>query len=511
MKGTHTTSYWVIAILLVCAAVLWPLVRPGFYLSDDGEWMVIRLSAFFQSLRDGQVPTRFLGRLNHSYGYPVSNFLYPGFLYLGSVIHGLGFSFVNSVKIILAGSVIATSLALFFWLRLQFTILPSLFGAAGFVFAPYLLYDLYVRGSVGEVLAFVPAAIGLFSIDSNKRLLFPLVVALLIVSHNSLAAIFLLVLLGYLVVRKKEHWWREVLLGLGLVSFFWFPALVERQFVVFDSVSVSRPQEYFVSGNRWILLGPGALFALLLVLLIQRKRDKKDRFFLLVCILSVFFSTSLSLPVWSLPVFAKLVQFPYRFSAALTLCGSYCIARALEGISRQHRALVLITWMTLWFIPAVSILRAVTFVHRPEGYYTTNEATTTVADEYMPRWVQEKPTRRPPTKVEWREADGKFTIQESTSRRIVADVRAQQDSTMQINTIYYPGWGVTVDGARVPIDYQNLLGVMRIMVPQGEHRVVAEFRETPTRFFTDFLSAISILSYSWIFVKAAKGRMLSTV
>ncbi len=89
-------------IVLVCI----PLFRPGFFVSDDGGWMVIRLSAFYQSLREGQFPVRFLGRLNHGYGYPVANFLYPGYMYIGSVIHFLGFSFVNTVKIILAGSVV---------------------------------------------------------------------------------------------------------------------------------------------------------------------------------------------------------------------------------------------------------------------------------------------------------------------------------------------------------------------------------------------------------------------
>lgn len=75
-----------------------PLMRSGFFITDDGEWMIIRLSAFYQSLADGQFPVRFLGRLNNSYGYPVSNFLYPGFLYLGSLLHILGASFSGCGK-----------------------------------------------------------------------------------------------------------------------------------------------------------------------------------------------------------------------------------------------------------------------------------------------------------------------------------------------------------------------------------------------------------------------------
>ena len=90
-------------ILLALGLILFPLVRPGFFVSDDGDWMIIRLSAFFASFREGQFPVRFLGRLNDSYGYPVANFLYPGFLYIGSFLHAMGLSFIDSVKAIFAG------------------------------------------------------------------------------------------------------------------------------------------------------------------------------------------------------------------------------------------------------------------------------------------------------------------------------------------------------------------------------------------------------------------------
>src|SRR5689334_19214197 len=101
MKDKIRSWLLIVGLLLVSLFVLWPLLKPGFFKTDDGNWMIIRLSAFFQTWREGQFPVRFLGRLNHSYGYPVSNFLYPGFLYIGSLIHALGLSFVTTVKVIL--------------------------------------------------------------------------------------------------------------------------------------------------------------------------------------------------------------------------------------------------------------------------------------------------------------------------------------------------------------------------------------------------------------------------
>src|SRR3989338_6633625 len=96
----------IVILLLLMIPSIWFLLLPGFFESDDGEWMVISFSAFYQAFVDGQFPVRFLGRLNYGFGYPVANFLYPGFMYLAIPIKAVGFSFVDSIKIILIASMI---------------------------------------------------------------------------------------------------------------------------------------------------------------------------------------------------------------------------------------------------------------------------------------------------------------------------------------------------------------------------------------------------------------------
>src|SRR5258708_6059592 len=94
----------VLSLILFLIPGIWGLFHFGFPATDDGGWMIIRFSAFYQALRLGQIPVRFLISLNHGYGYPVADFLYPLFMYLGVPIHILGFGFINTIKIILAGS-----------------------------------------------------------------------------------------------------------------------------------------------------------------------------------------------------------------------------------------------------------------------------------------------------------------------------------------------------------------------------------------------------------------------
>ena len=90
-----------VLVVLLVFPVIFQLLIPGFYASDDGEWMVIRFTSFYQELADFQIPVRFLSRLNNEYGYPVATFLYPGFMYIASLFKVAGFGFIVSIKAVL--------------------------------------------------------------------------------------------------------------------------------------------------------------------------------------------------------------------------------------------------------------------------------------------------------------------------------------------------------------------------------------------------------------------------
>lgn len=500
MKKSKLT-WWFFILLLACLLVLWPLMRPGMFVSDDGEWMVIRLSAFFQSLREGQFPVRFLGRLNHEYGYPVANFLYPGFLYLGSFIHGLGVPFVETIKLIFALSVVGSAVMAFLWLRVSFGAFASFIGSLGFLFSPYLLFDLYERGSVGEVLAFFPAFVALYSITAKKEWLFALSVAGLILSHNTLAILFLGVMLLYVLWKGGYEFFLPLALGMGMSAFFWLPAIFERRFVIFDATVVSKPLEYFVTNKDAMRLGFVAIISAVLVLLRKdKKRLPEKNFFLSILAASILFATALSTPLWSWEILGKLVQFPYRFLAVSLPFGTWFVAFCVEEVKKQRWQLLFLFGM-FWAMTLWSTIRRIEYVQQPEGYYTTNEATTTVADEYMPRWVTQKPQRRAVSKLEFVTGRGTIEFDQMSTQRIEAKITALEESVVAINTVYYPGWGVTVDGTPTGIDYENEQGILRFNLPAGPHTVQAEFRETPARVASDLVTLVSLIVWTLLFLR----------
>lgn len=496
MRTNFKKLLWWLVLAAVLLFILYPLIKPGLIITDDADWMVIRLSAFYQSFRDGQFPVRFLGRLNFNYGYPVSNFLYPGFLYLGSLIHIIGYSFTDSVKILLAGSVIGSTIFLYLWLRTFFKPVSSRIGILVFLLSPYLLFDLYKRGSAGELLALLAMTISLWALERKIHWLIPLSIAFLIVSHNTLALLYGLVFLGYIIIRRSWTYLIPAVIGIILTAFFWMPALMERSYVAFNSIIVSDPKDYFPISQTLVMYQAGLVIATVWTYWRSRFSYHKEQwFFSFILIVSGMLALIFSAPLWTHPLLLHFVQFPFRFLAIWFIAAPWIASYFLESVRQKKKwiyALILIGPAVIYAVMAIGGSKSVI---RDEGYYTTNEATTTVANEYMPRWVVDVPQERAKQKVDFFDGNGVITILKQTTRLIALTVVAAQDSTLAINTVYYPGWGATLDGKPVIIDYQNRKGVMHIVIPKGEHALRVDFRETALRFLADTVSMTGLVTY----------------
>lgn len=488
-----------ILILLSLPSII-SLFRPGFFQSDDGEWMIIRFSAFHKAFRDGQFPVRFLGRLNYEYGYPVANFLYPGFMYLAEIPKILGFGFVNSIKIILGLSMVASAVFSFLWLRKFFGRWEALVGSFFYLYAPYHLFDLYKRGSVGEVLALAIVPFILWMIEKKSLVFTSLGIAFLILAHNTLALLFLPIILGYMILdyyltrQLKIYWYIGILvLGLGMASFFWIPAISDLSYTRFSQTSVSQWNNYFVNQE---LIGLPTIFIFLLIFvlfIIQKIKLSKHRLTLLLFVfglISLFFSTSLSAPLWSiLPV--SFIQFPFRFLSVTILSVAFLAACALSVLSKKLKIVAGLIILLLVIISSRPFITPSQFFDKGEGFYATNEGTTTVQNEYMPKWVKVKPIERFKERVEIIEGNAKIANLTFNSKKTIFDVSSLSDSKIRVNTVYFPGWKAFIDGEESVIHYNNDLGVMDLSVPKGEHKIRFTFTETPLRLFVDIISIVS--------------------
>jgi len=415
----------------------------------------------------------------------------------------LGFSFVTSIKLVLGVGIVSASVFTYMWLRSMFNRSSAFVGALVYVYHPYILFDLYRRGSIGEIVALGVVPFVLWSIEHRSRFWTAIGLAALITSHNILAVLFFPALIVYMYIRSKfsrRELMLNVLFGLGLSAFFWVPAIYDLQYTVFTSTTVSVWMNHFADIKLFGYLNVAIL--LLSLGIIFRYRTKLSILSWGLVALGLFLSTSLSSLVWTvLPV--TFVQFPFRMLAVtipgLALLAAYINDR-LPGRLRRGVGAILIV---LLLIVAIPVLTAVEIVDKGEGFYATNESSSTIKNEYMPVWVGQEFMAHAEYKVQLIDGGGKIIPMQEKGHLIEFMANLDVPSIVEINSIYFPGW-MAIEGSE-EIDIQvSEKGTMNIELPAGQHRVKVVFKETTPRMIADLISVISLFALAALQFKSWK-------
>lgn len=489
---------FILVVIVLSIPSVFGLLRPGFFETDDGGWMLIRFAAFYNSFIDFQLPVRMLEGLNYGYGYPVSNFLYPGFLYFASPLHFIGFGLVNSIKAILAISFIGSGIATFLWLKRILNTQGAILGALIYVYAPYHLFDLYVRGSVGEVVALLFPPLILYCIERRNMVLTALVVFLLILSHNTLAIFFTPIIIVYILLRGNNI--KELLFaffyGVVMSSFFTIPALYELSYTKFSLIKIANPLEYFASLP---LIGAyllGAIGVVLLAAIFIRKSVKALPygslfvFFTVVTVAVLFFSLPISTFIWNV-IPSSFIQFPFRLLSILLMGAAFLGGYAIFLFKGKTSSVIFLVLLCVLGYSSLSYLLPKNITNLPDEYYATNPATTTVQNEYMPRWVRKNPDKVPANKVEIIKGNGTVENILYNSKKIVFNFKNAEGSVIRVNTLYYPGWVVYINTLRVIPTYDNEYGAIELPITRKNGTVTVAFTETPVRLISNIITALS--------------------
>lgn len=531
-------------IFLFAAVISIPVVLPffhkGYFPTHDGEWAVVRMGDMFRSLRDHQFPARYSGNLNFGYGYPLFNFTYPAPYYAGTAFHFLKFGFVDSVKILFVLSVVLSALSMYFASkRIWGSTVAGVISAVFYVYLPYRIVDLYARGSIGESLSFIFFPLIVYFVlkilDDPKPKIYIVFAsvsyAMLIATHNIMAVLFTPVLLVFVLAKiflskplKKSRGYFNVLLFMflsyGLSAFFWLPALLEKHSILLSHIPIADRNIYFVTIHQLLIpkwgyglpdhpdgfsyqigLAHAAVLVILAGLLAfvrlkKRKLFKEFNFklatvlsLIAVCLISLMFSFTAS--IWKITPLLKEINYPWTLLALIGFVISLLAGFLwLQNKFVKHTVVVLAVAAVILVLP---FAKPEQYFDKGDGYYLTNEATTTSSQELMPLWVNKNPIERSRKKVEVINGKGEVraVLFDSKSIRFTSDLTSK--SVIRINTIYYPGWTIKVDGVPTSISYNNTKGVMDVSVPHGKHQVVAIFGETPMRMVSNGISFASLI------------------
>lgn len=545
--------YKPIAVFIFAFLISLPIILPyfhnGYFPTHDGEWAVVRLGDMFRSLRDYQFPVRYSGHLNFGYGYPLFNFTYPAPYYIGVGLHFFKIGFVDSIKLLFALSVVLSAITMYLlsgevWKSKAAGLTSAIF----YVYLPYRIVDLYARGSIGESLAFALFPLILFSalkildgVHTNRYIVLgALSYALLILTHNIMAVLFTPLLFIYIAVKMftskiKSYFsvFAFVILSYSLSAFFWLPALLEKQNIALSQIPIADRNIYFVKLDQLIIprwgyglpdspggfsyqIGPAHIAVLFIVAILliyftfAKRKLQKDFHFLFASVLTLttFLLILLMFPftkiIWQATPLLQEINYPWTLLAPIGFMISL-----LSGFLWSKKKFIKFSAVSLCLLAIILTLPNANpeyFFDKEDGYYLTNEATTTSSDELMPLWVKRKPIERNDKKAEIVNGEGSIENIFSSSKELSFATDIKKDSIIQVNKIYYPGWIALVDGEQVPISYNNPRGLINFAVPGGVHQIQLSFAETPSRFASDIVSFVSFIIIAILLFKNTISR-----
>lgn len=533
---------------LALPVLVLPALRPfqtlGLPRSADGALHLLRLALLDYHLSLGTLYPRWLPELVVGLGYPLFSFYSPSTYYLGEALHLLGLSLPAALMAAFAVLVIVAGFGMY---RLACDVLgqehrwAALLAAVAYMYAPYLLTNVYIRGAIAEVgaQALLPWILWswrrLITADKPASYLLPAALSLggLALTHTISLVLLPPLLVGYILVlwwasghQSRQLGWIAAGLGaaMGASAVFWLPLLVERSFLseaAFRNAAIYLPENLWTWTNFLDLNGtfeytfdiPFQLGLLQLGLaaaglIVARRWDTEWLFFLAVSLVAGLGMAAVTQPIWLSNPILLIAQFPWRlltvlsvplalFTGALVLrlrrkeyqaIASLAIAFLIIAVNQPR-----VDWMQVLARGDEQVrLAAVAQFERETGALGTSSAA-----EFMPKWS---------LTAEYAATDELATqltdvqISKASSLGLQAQVSSPQGGPLRFYTFYFPGWRVSLDGVDLDTYPSTNLGLLTVDLPPGAHQLEVAWSGTAVQKLAMILSlgTLALLAvYVW--------------
>ena len=360
-----------------------PFMLPGYFWgANDARHHVYFLFEYDRLVQDGIWWPRWSPDFAFGYGYPFFNIYGLFSHFLAEVLHHfLGLGYTAAVEAVFALSIVGSAAGMYVYMRAWAGRQAAVVAALVYVYVPYHLLNLYVRGNLAESMALVWLPLCLWTVrQAIVRRSFgwmtgtAVCYAGLMLTSNLVIVLFTPLLGLYLlavawthatedvqpaakpsVVERLWRWARSaapavagLFLALGLSAIFWLPMVTERQYVRVDQWFDGR---YDFHGNfvtffqlfspTWgfgiseagpddplgFQLGAVALILATVGVLLAWRPARRLRLeiacFVLAAAVSAFVTLQAAAPIWDLPVVGTILgfaQFPWRWFSITSLC-----------------------------------------------------------------------------------------------------------------------------------------------------------------------------------------------
>lgn len=375
----------IICLLITSIAISWNLFKPGFFSIHD-DLHVMRLYEMKRCLNEGQIPCRWASDLGAGYGQPMFNYYSATPYYLGAIFNTFGFSYLDSVKLLMFISVGLGGIAMFLLLSEYLPILPAFVGAVAYVLVPFRALEIFVRGALAENFALALLPLVLYGVvrlikkqDKISLVLLSLFSALFLATHNITSLISSLLILSFSAVTifQSKNKAKSILLlfissilAVGLAAFFIFPVIFEKNlvdtsfltsgyfdfrahFVTLNQLFINQkwgygPSEFGPNDNLSFAVGIIQTLAFIvtpLVIFFKRKTLQKNHqvilgLFWILGIIYLFLTTNRSVNGWELISQLSFIQFPWRLLGMVAICSSIIIGLIISSFGNKSQKII---------------------------------------------------------------------------------------------------------------------------------------------------------------------------
>jgi len=501
-------------VIVVALIAIRYLFVSGFLPTHDGEYHIIRMYEFGRMLADGHIIPRWAPGLNSGYGVPLFIFFYPLPNYIGSLFHFFGWSLADSFRLTMAVGYMVAVVSCYVWLKRLYGIFPATVGSIVGAFVPYWSVDIFVRGSVGEVLALGFVFLALASISYERGILLAFAVAGLISSHNIMAMVFMPVVVLYAWIADRSMA-RYLLAGVLLASYFWIPALMERGAVI--GLNVVNYTDHFPDLAQLFIpswgtgfSGPGyeadevsfqvGIIPTAMIFfgtaVFWHKKTFPELLFFAISVVALLLMQEISIPVWETIAFLKNLQYPWRLLSVIVVSIPLIVAAVTSRIGRPMVSAGIAIVAILF---SFSYTKPVLYEPRSDAYYISRreftDGTSSLGNSFSTAWMSWQ-KERPAQRMEMVNGEGIITMKKEEMTTFLGEITTRTGGSVRTNVAYYPGWRINVDGIESQAKPDEK-GAISAVIGPGTHTVAVYFSRTPLRLAADLISLVGLAVLAW--------------
>ena len=571
---------WLAILLLLGLALpaLWPLYINGYPTTDDGAIHLVRQALLDYHVRHGDWYPRWTPELFLGYGYPLFNFYGPATYYLNELLILSGVPLAQAMVVasglmVLIGGVGMLRLATDYfsvqdevisahWLPHPFW--AGLVAAVAYLYAPYLLTNLYVRGAMAELGAM---ALWPWVIWSCRRLLTDpqpsryLFVTALLISAMTITHTITLLLLPPIVLAYATFllWQRRqqaitpalrtfsaaLVIAMGSSAFFWLPLLVERRDLSRLAYNAEFMPPHFWDWHTFLdrafaftyseqppqPLGLVQVVLVLIALWHFWRLGGESRFWVTVTALLLIAISRLAMPLWLNNDIGQTIQFPWRLLGLASLTFALITGAGLGWLEQPWQQGLGATLLIVLIIVGNRPRAALLDFRQPQDFAVTLDAVATFEEqaqawgagwsrEFLPKWAtafaqhesSERGTAAPsifaasPATSAVAQAVPQLTLTAASTDQLDVTAQAATPTQLQLNQLYFPGWQATLEtGQQLPVTPAPGSGLLTVAVPAGEHQLTLRRGETAVERWATWFTLGTLLGFSgWAFLKTRR-------